>query len=481
MDLKKRFLLANAITVIIPVIITILITLAALFIDSKITTANFSLENYQKLLELKYDLAEGLDGVLPNPQIIEDKGFQTALQGKLAAIRGEVIILKDEQVIFSSRHFSKIDIAKCLDSAQRPSGKELLTFGDLSYTPELITLSFADGAKGQIILLAPIDWSQRDVARFLMIMAVTFLLSFLLTNFIVSRQYSKMIVTPLHNLQQAAAEISKGNLDYQIAEEGDREILALCRDLELMRLKLKESIYTQLKYEDNRKMLVSSISHYLKTPVTTIKGYVEGIMDGVAQTPEKITKYLQTIYLKAGQIDRMIDDLLLYAKLDLNQLPFDFAQTDIAAYVEEFLKQCEADLEYNQVNLTFVNTLPKPCFVQIDQDRMRRVLTNILDNCLKYMNKDYREIKVLLRETRPSITLEIRDNGSGMRKEDIPYIFDRFFRADVSRGTTKGSGLGLAIAKQIVEGHQGRIWAIAHEAEGTSIIISLPKYGGGIT
>ena len=112
---------------------------------------------------------------------------------------------------------------------------------------------------------------------------------------------------------------------------------------------------------------------------------------------------------------------------------------------------------------------------------MRRVLTNILDNCLKYMNKDYREIKVLLRETRPSITLEIRDNGSGMRKEDIPYIFDRFFRADVSRGTTKGSGLGLAIAKQIVEGHQGRIWAIAHEAEGTSIIISLPKYGGGIT
>lgn len=481
MDLKKRFLLANAITVIIPVIITILITLVALFIDSKITTANFFLGNYRKLLELKYELTEGINDTLPNPQIIEDKGFQTALQGKLAAIRGEIIILKDEQVIFSSRHFSKIDIAKCLDYTQRPLGKELLTFGDLSYTPELITLSFADGTKGQIILLAPVDWSQRDVVHFLMILAVTFVLSFLLTNFIVSRQYTKMIITPLHNLQQAAAEITKGNLDYQIAEEGDREILALCRDLELMRLKLKESIHTQLKYEDNRKMLISSISHDLKTPVTTIKGYVEGIMDGVAQTPEKIAKYLQTIYLKAEQIDTMIDDLLLYAKLDLNQLPFNFVQTDIAVYVQEFLKQCEADLEYNQIHVTFANSLPKPCFVQLDHDRMRRVLTNILDNCLKYMNKDYREIKVFLRETRSSITLEIRDNGSGVRKEDIPYIFDRFFRADVSRGTIKGSGLGLAIAKQIVEGHQGRIWAIAHEGEGTSIIISLPKSGGGIT
>jgi signal transduction histidine kinase len=145
-----------------------------------------------------------------------------------------------------------------------------------------------------------------------------------------------MIVSPLHNLQKAAAEISQGNLDHPIAEEGDKEIQALCRDLETMRLKLKDSVYTQLKYEDNRKMLVSSISHDLKTPVTTIKGYIEGILDGVANTPEKTARYLNTAYLKAGQIDQMIDDLLLYAKLDLNQLPFNFERIDISLYLEQF-------------------------------------------------------------------------------------------------------------------------------------------------
>jgi len=480
MNLKKRLLLANALTVLIPVIITALVLITVLFFDSKLKTVNFSLENYQKLVELKYELTKGMDSIPPaNAQIVEDKGFQAALQGKLAAMQGEVVILRGGQTIFSSRHFTKIDIAKCLDSAQKSANKELLSFGDISYTTELINLSFADGTKGQIILLAPVDWSKKDLSQILIIMAITFLLSFLLTNIMVSRQYSKMIVAPLYNLQRAAAEISKGNLDYQIAEEGDQEIQALCRDLEFMRLKLKESIHTLLKYEDNRKMLVSSISHDLKTPVTTIKGYVEGILDGVADTPEKKAKYLQTIYLKAGQIDQMIDDLLLYAKLDLNQLPFDFVKTDIAAYIQEFLSYCEADLENNNINITFSSSLSQPRFVQLDRDRMRRVLSNILDNSIKYMNKDYREIKVLLRETNSSITLEIRDNGTGMRKEDIPHIFDRFFRADSSRGEIKGSGLGLTIAKQIVEGHQGRIWAVSHGTEGTSILISLPKIGGG--
>ena len=104
-----------------------------------------------------------------------------------------------------------------------------------------------------------------------------------------------------------------------------------------------------------------------------------------------------------------------------------------------------------------------------------RVILNIIDNSRKYMDKKQGEIVIMLRETNSSIIIEIRDNGSGIDKEDANKIFDRFYRADSSRSEAKGSGLGLAIAKQIVEGHKGTIWAVSHENQGTSILISLGK------
>jgi len=187
-------------------------------------------------------------------------------------------------------------------------------------------------------------------------------------------QFSRSIIKPLHTLQSAATEITKGNLDYSIVEEGDREIQELCRDLELMRIKLKDSVQTQLKYEDNRKLLVSSISHDLKTPVTSIKGYVEGILDGVAGSPEKRERYLKTISLKAHQIDQMIDDLLLYAKLDLNQIPFDFERVDAAEYLLNYIIENEPELEQEQIKIVFNNELDQTQYVLIDRERMKRVM-----------------------------------------------------------------------------------------------------------
>lgn len=242
----------------------------------------------------------------------------------------------------------------------------------------------------------------------------------------ISFHFSRSIIRPLSNLQNAAGEISRGNLDYEIAEEGDGEIQALCRKLEAMRIKLKESIHTQLKYEENRKMLISSISHDLKTPVTSIKGYVEGIFDGIANTPEKMDKYLKTIYVKAGQVDTMIDDLLLYAKLDLNQIPFQFEPTDIEKYIRECILEFEPELERRQIRISLQSGLGQSHVLPLDRERMRRVLMNILDNSCKYMDKEKGEIKILLRETYTGIIIELRDNGAGIGPQDLPYIFDRF-------------------------------------------------------
>ncbi|WP_088228382.1 HAMP domain-containing sensor histidine kinase [Desulfosporosinus sp. FKB] len=473
MDLKKRMILANASTVIIPTVITVFIAVAFLFICGKFFGNDLSFKNYQRLSEIKFELLNTETNVLQQtPEVIEDEGFQKHLQEQLAEIHGQLVVVKDEKVIFSSLNLSKIDLEKTLDAGNMKRTAPVV-IGDDTYTVQSISLQFKDGTKGNVLLLAPLDQAATNFTRFIIIIGVTFVLVFMLTNSLVSYHFSRTILKPLRNLQSAAAEISRGNLNQAIVEEGDQEIQALCRDLEVMRLRLKDSVHTQLKYEDNRKMLISSISHDLKTPVTSIKGYIEGILDGIANTPEKRERYLKTISLKAHQVDQMIDDLLLYAKLDLNQIPFDFEKTDIEDYLKLCLLESEPELERSQIKASFRNDLRQKQFVFLDRARMKRVIVNILDNSRKYMNKDQGEIEILLRDTSTSIIIELRDNGSGISEGDLPYIFDRFYRSD--RARSKGSGLGLAIAKQIIEGHEGRIWATSHGEEGTSIMISLSK------
>ncbi|MDQ7095356.1 HAMP domain-containing sensor histidine kinase [Desulfosporosinus sp. PR] len=474
MNLKKRLILANAATVVIPILITVFIAAAFLFISGRLLGNDVSLENYQRLSQIKLELLKTETGILrQTPEIVAEETFQRHLQEQLAAINGELIIVQDEKVIFQSLNLSKIDLAKCLAAGNLSRAAEPVVVGDVSYSVQTIPLNFKDGTQGSVLMLAPLDQAAVTLTRFLIVIGVTFVLAFMLTNFLVSYQFSRSILKPLHNLQSAAAEISRGNLDQTIIEEGDQEIRALCRDLELMRIKLKDSVHTQLKYEDNRKMLISSISHDLKTPVTSIKGYVEGILDGIANTPAKTERYLKTIALKAHQVDQMIDDLLLYAKLDLNQLPFDFARTDIEEYLKLCLLESEAELERQGIKVSLHNELTQKQAVFLDRERMKRVIMNILDNSCKYMNKEQGQIEILLRDTPTSVIVEVRDNGSGIPKGDLPHIFDRFYRSDAAR--SKGSGLGLAIAKQIIAGHHGRIWAVSQGEEGTSIMISLSK------
>lgn len=475
MNLKKRLIIANASTVVIPVMVTVLMAFAYLFVFGKLLGHDVSLENYQRLSQIKFELINSQTSILKNtPEVIVEESFQSHLHEQIAGINGELLMIKNDKVIFSSRDFTKIDVAKVLAAGNKMGIGERVLVGEISYDVQLINLKFKDGTLGSVLLLAPVDQSATHLTSFLIVIGLTFVLTFMLTNVVVSYQFSRSIVKPLRNLQVVAAEISRGNLEYPIVEEGDQEIQALCRDLELMRVKLKDSVHTQLKYEDNRKMLISSISHDLKTPVTSIKGYVEGILDGIANTPDKTERYLKTISLKAYQVDQMIDDLLLYAKLDLNQIPFDFEKTDIEEYLRLCLLESEPDLERSQIKILFhKEQCQKPQYVMLDRERMKRVIINILDNSCKYMSREQGEIQIHLRDTYSSVILEFRDNGSGIAERDLPHIFDRFYRADSAR--SKGSGLGLAIAKQIIEGHNGRVWAISHGEEGTSIMISLSK------
>lgn len=475
MNLKRRLFLTNFATVAIPLVITFLLAFGYLFLFGRFADTDISLEKYRQLAQIEWELLNHPQSVLrEQPGLLEEESFRKELSDKLAGIKGEFVMLKNDEVLFSSRDFSKIDLAK-LDAVNNPGDNEQVVIDNISYISRYIHVQHQGNSGITLILLAPVGGSTNNLMNFFIFIGSIFLFAFIITNIFVTHQLSKRILEPIYNLQLAAGEISKGNLGHQISEEGDREIQELCRDLELMRIKLKDLIHTQLKYEDNRRMLVSSISHDLKTPVTSIKGYVEGILDGVANTPEKIEKYLQTIYLKTEQVDKMIDDLLLFSKLDLNQIPFNLEKTDIDAYLASCLKESELELEKSKMTLCYRNELCEKRFILLDQEKIKRVIMNILHNSCKYRDKEQGEIQVVVRETKTSVIIEFKDNGPGIEEKDLPYVFDRFYRSDLARTDIKGSGLGLAIAKQIIEGHNGRIWALSPREEGTAILISFSK------
>ncbi|MEB9507356.1 HAMP domain-containing sensor histidine kinase [Bacillus anthracis] len=315
-----------------------------------------------------------------------------------------------------------------------------------------------------------------DLQFFLNLRFGAILIIFILTNSLLTYYISKSIVDPIKRLSLAATKISEGNFNYSCSSDKKDELGQLSNTFEEMRLKLKEAEAVQKQYELNRQELIASISHDLKTPLTSIKGYVSGIQDGVANTPEKLNRYMSKIEKNATDMDSLIDELFLYSKLDMEQLPFKFEKVSLSSYFEDFIEELSFKLEKDHGKATLYLEQNNSYMVEADREKLNRVIMNITQNSLKYMDKAYKEIQVILSEKESEVQIEVKDNGGGIPKKDLPYIFDIFYRTDISRNSaTGGTGLGLSIAKKIIVEHGGRIWAESDPGVGTSIYFTLKK------
>ena len=285
------------------------------------------------------------------------------------------------------------------------------------------------------------------------------------------------VMTPLTQLKEATKNIKEGNLDFTIEKTGVDEIGDLCDDFEEMRKRLKESAEEKVAFDKENKELISNISHDLKTPITAVKGYVEGIMDGVADTPEKMDRYIRTIYNKANEMDRLINELTFYSKIDTNRIPYTFNKIHISDYFEDCVDELSVELDSSGISLTYFNYLEEDAVVIADAEQLKRVINNIISNSLKYMNKPKGVINIRLRDVGDFIQIEIEDNGKGIAQKDLANIFERFYRTDASRNSSKGgSGIGLSIVKKIMEDHGGQVWATSKEGTGTTMYLALRKY-----
>ncbi len=285
------------------------------------------------------------------------------------------------------------------------------------------------------------------------------------------------ILHPLSKLQEATRKIRDGNLDFTLDVDEDDEIGQLCQDFEEMRIRLKENAEEKIRNDLENKELISNISHDLKTPITAIKGYVEGILDGVASSPERLEKYIRTIYNKANDMDRLIDELTFYSKIDTNKIPYTFSKIHVNDYFGDCAEEVGLDLESRNIEFGYFNYVDEDVVVIADVEQLKRVINNIIGNSIKYLDKKKGMINIRIKDVGDFVQIEIEDNGRGIAAKDLPYIFDRFYRTDSSRNSAKGgSGIGLSIVRKIIENHGGRIWATSKEGVGTEMHFVLRKY-----
>ncbi len=286
----------------------------------------------------------------------------------------------------------------------------------------------------------------------------------------------KSTMQPIAALRAAADQIRAGNLEGVIQGNEDDEIGKLQNAFDEMRVHLKTMSEQQLQYEKDSKQMVSYISHDLKTPLTAIKGYAEGLMDGVAATPEKQERYLKTIYAKACDMERLVDELAFFSKVEQDKMTYNFQKIGVLGYMEDCVEELQLDMEVVGIELEFSCVCAEEEKVIIDPEQIKRVINNIVSNSVKYMDKPAGHININVASEGDYINVEISDNGCGIREKDLPYVFERFYRGDSARSTKKGgSGLGLAIVKKIVTDHGGSIQADSTFGVGTTIRFSLPK------
>ena len=287
----------------------------------------------------------------------------------------------------------------------------------------------------------------------------------------------RSVAAPLVKLRKATQNIKEGNLDFVLEVDGTDEFAELCRDFEEMRRRLKESAEEKGLLDKENKEIISNISHDLKTPITAVKGYVEGIMDGVADTPEKMDRYVRTIYNKTNEMDHLINELTFYSKIDTNRIPYTFSKLNVDDYFSDCAEEVGLELETRGIQLYYANYVEKDVLVIADGEQIRRVIHNIISNAIKYMDKPKGVIQIRVKDVGDFIQVEIEDNGKGIASKDLTYIFDRFYRTDVSRNSSKGgSGIGLSIVRKILEDHGGKVWATSREGIGTIMYFVLRKY-----
>lgn len=299
----------------------------------------------------------------------------------------------------------------------------------------------------------------------------------LLLNTLFTRYQLKKLLQPMDALARAAGRVEAGDYTQAIDCPGRDEFAPVCAAFNRMQEHLLEEQEKSAAYERSRTELVAGISHDLRTPLTSVKGYIKGLRDGVAQTPERQRQYLDVAYRKACDMEALLQRLFYFSRLETGNLPLFREEADLGSFVGRFAAEAGPEVEQAGGKIELAVS-PGPHPVSIDPEQLYRVLNNLKDNALRYAGAETPAIFLAVDSAGEWEQIRFADNGPGVPEEDLPRLFEQFWRADQARSTRngEGTGLGLYIAKYIVEAHGGTIRA--ENSGGLAFTILLPRREG---
>lgn len=482
MTIKNRFL-TSYIGGIVIASVTILSILCIVFYvtTGSIPTPKTLYQTFTKQRSLSPD--EGLAYVeLRNiAKMDPDNLLEQDIQKRLQQIELKslgVVIRYEKEIVYYSRGLVERSLVVHFPSFDKNNIETKGTIDNAGGLYRYIKYDFfySDKSKGSVLVLKK-ENSFLDFLTKWGIIIILFIFLVAITAMLFLNQFlNKTIIKPLENLGRTMSEIREGDLMIEapaLPPKTAKEVHELTSNFESMRLALLDSIQEQRNLEKNRKDLIASISHDLKTPITTIIGYVEGLQEGVAETPEKREKYLRTIHSKSIALNRLIEELFLYSKFDAEAIQFYFEHIQLTKFLTHIVEEFQL---YNQEVHLELN-VEEDVYVYIDRMQMNRAIINLIENSMKFKKQNellYIILEVIVVDD--LVEIKVRDNGQGIPESKLPYVFDHFYRGEEARtSTTGGSGLGLAIVKQIVAKHNGRVKIQSKLDYGTTVTIILKK------
>lgn len=439
-----------------------------MLINSTTLLSNLCRTEYERLGET----AENMPDMLANEAFLDT--FNRDLSKKSAFL----IVVEDGQCTYSGNEISTEILSQLtrIDYGENENAGIYLG-GDYQMLVKTVPYERNGVKDGTAYIVMQIQKIVPQFKSLVMDVAIAIILILVLVSAMFNMWIYRQTVSPIKRLKLATYNIKNGNLDFDIEVKGHDEISELCRDFDDMRKRLKENAEETVRLDTENKILISNISHDLKTPITAIKGYVEGIMDGVVDSDEKMERYIRTIYNKACDMDKLINELTFYSKIDTDRIPYNFARINVTDYFDDCTEELGVELESEGIELIYDNRIAPDTRIIADVEQLKRVINNIVSNSVKYMDKPRKRISFLLDEDDDYVRIDIEDNGRGIAGKDIGHIFDRFYRGDASRSTAQGgSGIGLSIVRKIIDDHGGMISVDSVRGEGTTMHISLLKY-----
>jgi signal transduction histidine kinase len=291
-------------------------------------------------------------------------------------------------------------------------------------------------------------------------------LAALFLSFVLGLFMSAWIGNPLKRLAEGTRQIGVGNYPI-LPKDGPQEVQELADSFNLMSKRVRQS-------EESQRDFLTNVSHELKTPLTSIQGFAQSILDGAASSTQELNQAANVIYTEAARMHRLVMDLLTLSKLEDGSANMRIIPVDISILLNEICEKLSPQIKKS--GLTMIKNIEPGLIVLGDDDRLAQVFMNLLDNAVKFTPPGG-TIKLVLKDEKDSILVSIIDSGTGIPLEEEHRIFERFYQIEKSRkgGAPRGVGLGLAIARQIILAHKGEIWVTSHPQNGSTFFVRLPS------